>query len=105
MENKTITEIVTFQIKLGVAEENTIEIIDDVVNNFHKKQEGFINGELVKGEKENEWSMIYHYQSMENIKAVGEKIAQGTEMDKFKEIVMPESVKLQFLKQILSWVQ
>jgi hypothetical protein len=43
----------------------------DIFNDFQNKQDGFINAELVKDAEENAWFFIYHYESMEKVRAIG----------------------------------
>lgn len=51
MNNNIVTEIVSFDIDESIANEMFEEIVDSLEKEFHRLQSGYIDSELVKGEK------------------------------------------------------
>ncbi len=98
-----ITEFVKFQLLENATEEQLILKSDNLVNNFQKKQDGYIASELVKDTKENVWIFIYHYESMEKIMRVGEKMRQTKEFGEFFSLIVPESISVTFNEQLRKW--
>ncbi|MGM0532415.1 MAG: hypothetical protein ACQER7_13800, partial [Bacteroidota bacterium] len=60
-------EIVSFDIDNAISDETFKEIVNSVEIEFHMKQAGYIDSELVKG-KNNSWTMIMHWESLEEVK-------------------------------------
>ena len=52
MNKKIVTEIVEFEIVEGLEENEFLKIVDFLEENFHSKQKGFIDTELMKGREE-----------------------------------------------------
>lgn len=97
-----ITEIIELKAKEGVSKEEFIEVLDKVECNFHMKQKGFVATELAKGD-ENNWVLIQYYESMEDIKLVGEKIPQSDVMKEFSKLIVEGSVNIKFLERVRTW--
>lgn len=104
MDNKIVTEIVEFQFIPGIKDEECVRIINELENNFHSKQKGFIDTELIKG-KHNHWVMIQHWASMEETKAVVKLMMKESITEEFRKAIDPTSVKMQLLEQIQVWKQ
>jgi len=99
----TITEIVTFQSSEGIIKEDFIRIVDELENNYHSKQPGFIDTELLYDEKKFEWVMIQHWDSPENQKSASVKMFKSSEAEAFVKSVIPNTVKMRTLTQLQTW--
>ena len=102
MKNAIITELVTFKALEAVTDEQLISKADSL-NDFQKKQDGFLDAELVKDVKENEWYLIYHYENMEKVKAIGEKLRNSKEFGEFIHLVIPGSLSITFYHKLRKW--
>jgi len=103
MKATTITEFVKFKALETTSDEQLISKADLNVNDFHKKQDGFIDAELVKDIEENTWHFIFHYESLEKIKAVGEKLRKSKEFGEFIPLIAPESIRASFHEHLVKW--
>jgi hypothetical protein len=103
MKNSIITEFVNFKVLETTTDEQLLSTSDNSINGFHKKQDGFIDVELVKGIKENTWCYIFHYESLEKIKAVGEKMRNSKEFAEFIPLIIPGSINVTFFNQLRKW--
>jgi hypothetical protein len=98
--------IITEFVKFRALETTTDELLiskADILNDFQKKQDGFIDAELVKGIKENEWFLICHYENMEKLKITGEKMRGSKVFDEFTPFLEPGSLSVTFCQQIEKW--
>ena len=102
MKDTIITEFVKFKVTETTTDEKLI-LKADILTDFQKKQDGFIDGELVKDVRENEWFFIYHYESMEKVKAIGEKMRNGKVFDEFTPLTVPGSVAVTFYQRLREW--
>lgn len=102
MKNFKITELVKFQVKETTTEEQLLTAAD-FLNKFQEKQEGYLDAELIKGVAENEWYLVYHYEDMEKVKAIGEKMRSNKVFDEFMPLTVPVSVSVTFYQQIKKW--
>ena len=59
------TEIVTMKTLQEVTKYSFISIVDALEKDYHSKQQGFIDTELLYNEENREWTMIQHWASME----------------------------------------
>ena len=98
-----ITEIVRIKTVEGIEEEEFIEIIDGLEKNFHSRQKGFIDTELLFHDEVKEWYMIQHWNSKEDLKEASKKIFLDKDAEKFVKSISKESVKILILPQIASW--
>jgi len=103
MKNTIITEFVKFQALETTTDEQLLSVADININGFHKKQDGFIDAELVKDVEENGWCFVFHYESLEKIKAVGEKLRTSKEFREFVPLVAQESIRATFYSQLKIW--
>lgn len=102
MKNVIITEFVKFK----ALETTSVELLiskADILNDFQKNQDGYINAELVKGVEENSWCLIYHYESMEKVKIIGEKMRSSKVFDEFIPLIVPGSLSVTFFHQLKKW--
>ena len=70
------TEIVTMKTLQEVTKDSFISIVDSLEKDYHSKQQGFIDTELLYNEENREWTMIQHWASMEELKAASDKMFQ-----------------------------
>ena len=98
-----ITEFVKFKVLETTADEQLIAKADIHMNGFQKKQDGFIDTELVKSVEENAWCFIFHYESLEKIKAVGEKMRKNKAFDELNTLIVPGSISVTFYHQLRKW--
>ncbi len=97
-----ITEFVRFKV-LDTTTDELLVSKADILNDFQKRQDGFIDVELVKGVKESEWYMVYHYENMEKVKAIGEKMRSSKIFDEFVPLTVPGSLNVTFYQQLKKW--
>lgn len=98
-----VTEIVTMKSAEGISNEDFILIIDGLEKDYHSKQPGFFDTELLYDEKKEEWIMVQHWDSLENQKAASIKIFKDEAAELFIKSVIPSSVKMRTLPQIKVW--
>ena len=98
-----ITEIVKMKIVEGTTKDEFIEIVDGLERNFHSKQKGFIDTELLYHDEENEWYMIQHWNSKDELKKASQKIFMDKGAEKFVKSLNKQSVKMLILPQIGNW--
>ena len=102
MKNAIITEFVKFKVLETTTVEQLLTKVD-ILNDFQKKQDGYIDAELVKHVEENLWCLIYHYESMEKVKVIGEKMRSSKVFDEFMPLAVPGSVSVTFYHQLKNW--
>lgn len=98
-----ITEIVTMKIVIGLEANEFISIVSDLEKNYHSKQVGFIDTELLYNEKTNEWIMIQHWESMEQLTSASKQIFKDPAASAFVQSVDPKYIKMVMLPQIRKW--
>ena len=102
MKETMITELVKFNLLETTTEEQLLSKAE-MFNEFQKKQEGFVDSELVKDMKEDSWFLIYHYENMEKCQAIGKKLRESKEFGEFMSVINPESLNLSFHNQLKTW--
>ena len=102
MDRKVVTEIVEFEIAEHVSKDSFVDIVSSVENNFHMKQRGYIDSELVKG-KDNSWTMIMHWESIDDARQAVKLMMQETSTEEFRQVVDPKTVRMSLLEQIKTW--
>jgi len=103
MKETIITELVKFKVLETTTDEELMPKADINIKGFHKKQDGFIDAELVKDVEENAWCFIFHYESLEKIKAVGKKMRNSKEFGEFIPLIVPGSICATFYHQLRMW--
>ena len=88
------TEIVTMKTLQEVTKDSFISIVDSLEKDYHSKQQGFIDTELLYNEENKEWTMIQHWTSMEELKAASAPFVKALDA---------ASVKMSILPQIKIW--
>lgn len=102
MEDSIITEIVKFDIQNSINNSDFVETVAYLENEFHKKQPGYIDSELVK-EKEYSWVMVMHWATLDEVKTASRKLMKDPITKNFREALIPQTVKIQYLEQIRAW--
>lgn len=102
MKNSIITEFVNFKVLETTTEEQLISKAD-ILNYFQKKLDGYIDAELVKNVKENAWCIVYHYESLEKVKVIGEKLRNSEEFGEFISLIVPGSISITFYHLLRKW--
>jgi hypothetical protein len=102
MKDTIITEFVKFKVQETTTDEQ-IKAKADILNEFQKKQDGFIDAELVKDINENAWFLIYHYENLEKVKVIGEKMRSSKVFDEFMPLVIPGSLTVTFHHRLNRW--
>lgn len=97
-----ITEIVKFKPSETVSDEQFNSAAEKLVD-FQTGLDGFIDAELIKDLKENEWYFIFHYENMEKFKLIGEKLRSEKMLDEFILNIVPGSLSLSFNQSIKKW--
>lgn len=103
MKNTIITEFVRFTVLETVTNEQLIAGASLFINDFLKKQIGFLNAELFNDVKTKEWCFIIHYDNWENINAIAVSMRNCKEFDQFKLLLTPGSLIVSFSNQIEKW--
>ncbi|MBP2659832.1 MAG: hypothetical protein H6Q69_2864 [Firmicutes bacterium] len=98
-----IAEIVRMRTVEGIAKDEFIGIVDGLERNFHSRQKGFIDTELLYHDEENEWYMIQHWKSKDDLKQASKKIFIDKDAEDFVKSLDKQSVKMLILPQIATW--
>ncbi len=98
-----ITEIATMKLVEGITKEEFIFIVDGLEKNFHSKQPGFIDTELLYSESNHLWVMVQHWESMEQLKAASGKMFKDSAAEPFVKSLNTKSVKMTIAPQIKMW--
>ena len=99
MNNNIVTEIVEFKLAKAMPEEDFLE------KNFHSKQKGFIDTELVRGKESGQWLMIQHWASLDDAKEVVKLMMQVPITEEFRQSLDPTTVKMSLLQQVKTWTK
>lgn len=102
MDRIICTEIAEFQVIPGISDEDFIRIVEDLEENFHSKQDGFINSELVRGNS-SQWLIIQHWDAVEQAKEASKKMMKESITEKFRESLDPKTVKIRYLSNVQNW--
>jgi hypothetical protein len=102
MKNEIITEFVKFKMLDSTSVEHLL-LKAEILNEFQIRQDGYIDSELVKKSDENSWCLIYHYESLEKVKVIGEKMRCSKVFDEFIPLIEPGSLEITFCQQFKKW--
>lgn len=97
------TEIVTMKTVEGISKEDFISIVDELERNFHAKQPGFIDSELLRDEKRDEWIMIQHWADLDNMRSASKKMFNNPVTESFVKSIEPQTVKMIMLPRAGAW--
>lgn len=85
----TETKITEF-VDISLPETTTVEQFTEKAENFVrflKKQDGYIDGEMTKALEGNAWRFVFHFENLEKVKSIGEKMRAGSEFAEFKSVI------------------
>ena len=102
---KIITEIVSFESKAEIAQNDFTGIINRLEQNFHSQQTGFIDTELLHAEGSNIWIMIQHWDSLQNMKKSSSNMFKDAKTGEFRNSIDPKSVQIKVYTQTGIWKQ
>jgi hypothetical protein len=102
MDKKIVTEIVSFDIDAAVSNETFKEIVNSLEKDFHMKQAGYIDSELLKG-RNNSWTMIMHWKSLQEVKLASKLLMKSDLTTSFREAIISSTVKMSYLEQVNKW--
>lgn len=98
-----VTEIVTMKIVEGTAAKDFINIVDHLEKEYHSKQPGFIDTELLFNDKSGEWMMIQHWDTMEHLTSASKQMFKDPVASTFVQVINPQAVKMTMLPQLKRW--
>ena len=97
------TEVVMMRTGPNITDDMFVNIVEVLEREFHTKQTGFINTELLHDDESESWIMIQHWDSIEHLKAASEKMFQDEKATVFVKALDPASVKMSIAPQIKVW--
>ena len=103
MKDTIITEFVNFRALETTADEQLLAKADIFINDFLKKQDGFVDAELVKDIDGDARIFIIRYESMEKVKAIVDKMRNCKEFDAFRSNIVPGSIGVTFHPSLGKW--
>ena len=98
-----ITELIEFKLKGTTTIDALVEQLDKVYTDFHIKQQGYIDTELIENTQTGFWQMIHHYETMEYIEKLKETLPHSEAIKGFNTLVEPETFKVSFYNQHRTW--
>ena len=98
-----IIEIVTMKTIEKITKDDFIKIVDGLEKNYHSKQEGFIDTELLYNDKTNEWIMIQHWDNLDDFKSSSRQMFNNPITETFVKSLDPKTVKMLMLPQLGKW--
>lgn len=98
-----ITEFVNFKVLETATDELLVAKADRFINDYMKKQDGYVDAELVKAAEGDVRCFIIRYESFEKVKAIVEKLRNCKEFDEFKQLIVPGSIGVTFNPQLKKW--
>ena len=100
---KIMTEIVRMKTAEGVAKEDFVKWVNELEVEFHAKKTGYLDSELMFDEKKDEWVMIQHWSSADNLKNASREMFEESITENFRNALDPKSVKMIIYSQIQTW--
>jgi hypothetical protein len=97
--NTIITEFVQVKVLETTTDEQLLAKADGLID-FLNKQDGYLDSELVKGIEGNSWCFIFHYDSMEKVRVIAEKMRSSKEFEEFKLLLVPAVINVTFFNQL-----
>jgi hypothetical protein len=98
-----ITELVKLNLLEAITDKQLLTKSDLLINDFMKRQEGFIDAELVKEADKNTWTFIYHFVNIEKLKEIGEAMRKSKEFAEFITLIAPGSLSVTIHHQLRKW--
>lgn len=98
-----ITEFVNFRVLETTTNEQLIRKADRFIDDFMKKQDGFVDAELTKAVEGDSRCFILRYESFEKVKTIIEQLGACKEFAEFKLLLVPGSISVTFNPQLETW--
>lgn len=98
-----VTEIVKMQTNDNVSNTEFMAIIDALEREFHGKQKGFMDTELLYDEKDDLWYMIQHWASLDDMKAAAAQMFKQETTAAFRNAINPKTISITVLPQLQTW--
>jgi len=98
-----VTELVNMKTNGSVSAQEFIEIIDALERDFHSKQSGFVDTELLYDEKADLWIMIQHWASAKEMKAASSKMFKDSKTEAYRSAIDPKTVKINVYPTLQTW--
>ena len=101
MKKSLTIELYEFSQIEGIDDESLLKAIYKAQSRFFKKQEGFINGVLLKAE--DKWVNISYWNSMEEAKQAHKLFLDHSSCLPFIQMISPSTEKITYLQRIMSF--
>ena len=72
-------------------------------NDFHSKQKGFDDTELIRGRDERTFLMIQHWETMSDCKNVVKKMMKEPLTEEFRQTIDPKTMKMTLSNRLNRW--
>ena len=98
-----VTEVVSFETQEGIGYNDFVKIVDMLECEFHSKQQGFIDTELLHDSKNGIWMMIQHWESKDDLKNASKKMFEDNVTKPFRKALNTKTIKISKYPQIQVW--
>jgi heme-degrading monooxygenase HmoA len=98
-----VTEIVTFETLEDVSFEEFVQTVDMLECEFHSQQPGFIDTELLYDSKQKTWTMIQHWESMDELKKASKKMFEESVTEAFRKALNTKCIRIRTYPQLQVW--
>lgn len=98
-----VTEVVSFETLEGIPCDEFVQTVDKLECDFHSRQPGFIDTELLYHSKNGIWMMIQHWESMDDLKNASKKMFEENVTEAFRAALNTKSIKMRTYAQIQVW--
>jgi heme-degrading monooxygenase HmoA len=99
---KVVIEITQFQLVKGVADQEFLREAEEVQQVFLKRQPGYLDRELLKGEAER-WADILHWETTAQAQAAAQAMLQEPACQGFLSMIDPQSIEMLHLERQKKW--
>jgi hypothetical protein len=103
MKNTMITEFVNFKALETTTDELLLTKGEIFINDFMKKQDGFVDAELVKANEGDARCFILRYENFEKVKSIVDNLRNSKEFSEFRSVIVPGSIEVSFNQQLRKW--
>ena len=98
-----ITECVYFDSIEGLSDEEFTGIVEKLERDFHMRQPGIIDTELVRGKSPRQWLMIQHWESLDHATAASRKLMTDETTEMFRRSLDPKTVRISYHEHVARW--
>lgn len=98
-----MTEIVKMKTVEGVTPEDFMKTVNKLELEFHLKQEGYVDTELLFDEKEDVWIMVQHWETLEDLKNASGKMFKENCTEAFRNAIDPKNIEIRVYPQLQTW--